>query len=79
MAIRAKFHIESVLRRSNSTGVIDAEVIEARPVYGDTPENKEWSKWTPTGRIALTISNPEAFGKLLPGQEVFVDITPVPG
>ena len=40
--------------------------------------NKSWSKWTPSGTLELTITNPEAFNQFAVGQDYFVDFTPVP-
>ncbi len=71
--IRAKFVVETVAK--HASGV---EAVTLRPVYGDTPENKSWSKWTPTGSLAMTISNPDAMGKLECGREYYIDFTPVP-
>lgn len=75
--LRAKFHIDAVTQRSENAGVVTSEVVSARPVYGDTPENKKWSMYTPGGSLSLTISNKAAFGLLRPGMEVWLDITPV--
>jgi hypothetical protein len=71
MMLRAKFFVESV------TSMKDSEVVELRPVYGDTPENKSWSKWTPSGKLSMTINNPAAMGVLKPGQEYWLDLAPV--
>jgi len=54
-----------------------SEVIEAMPVYSTSEENKTWSEATPSGSLSMTISNPSAFGALEPGQEFFIDITPI--
>lgn len=38
--------------------------------------NKQWCKWTPYVNFTFTISNPQAFAKVLPGQFMFVDLIP---
>lgn len=51
--------------------------IRLQPVYGDSPENKEWSKWTPSGEVSLQITNPKAVDQFQLGQAYFVDFVPV--
>ncbi|MEW6775047.1 MAG: hypothetical protein AB1405_02015 [Bdellovibrionota bacterium] len=75
--MRLKMCIESVNRRADQDGQISAEEISARAVYGQEGSvNAQWSKWTPAGHLQFTVSNPEAFGKILPGQFYFVDLVP---
>jgi hypothetical protein len=38
--------------------------------------NAQWSKWTPTASLTITVSNTAAFNKVMPGQFVFVDLIP---
>lgn len=45
------------------------------PVYG--PGNESWSKWTPSGILQYTVTNPECPELELDG-EYFVDLTPAP-
>lgn len=35
---------------------------------GGNAVNAQWSKWTPSGQLTLNVSNPDAFGKVKPGQ-----------
>jgi len=74
--IRCKMRVESVLHRIDSAGKVEQEVVKLCAVYGDTPENKEWSKWTPCADFSITISNADAMNKLSKGHEFFVDFTP---
>ena len=41
-------------------------------------DNKDWSKWTPSGNLTFQITNPDAQGKIQPGAVYFVTIEPVP-
>lgn len=52
------------------------ERIELVAVSSDSAENASWSKWTPSGQLGFTVTNPDAFGKLEAGQEYIVTITP---
>lgn len=51
------------------------EYVALVPVFGTSEENKTWSKYTPSGKLDLTISNTDAMGKLVPGKEYYVDIS----
>lgn len=82
MATKAKLRLTRVAEftsgghDTNLTGV----EVHFQPVYatGEDKENAEWSKWTPSGELRLTITNPLAFeqyrGKV--GKAFFVEITP---
>lgn len=67
--IIAKLHCESVLVSENS------ETPKFRAVYGDSEENKSFSKYTPSASLELSITNPQAMGFFKPGQDYLVTIT----
>ncbi len=73
---RCKMKVESVMQSMDSAGKVEQEVVKLRAVMGDSPENKEWSRWTPHAQFEISISNPAAMGKLSKGHEFFVDFTP---
>lgn len=80
MAVRAKVRCtgrhESL--SVHSSGMAEAVTVTLQPVFGgdDDEANREWSKWTPSGEIRLTITNPEAHKQFLLGKTYFVDFTP---
>jgi hypothetical protein len=68
--------VESVLAACDHLGDKQSEQIKLRAVYGqEGSPNAQWSKWTPNGFLELSITNPGAWGKVLPGQFFFVDLT----
>lgn len=74
--LRLKMLVGAVRRNADGEGNISQEEIAFSAVYGkEGSANAQWSKWTPAASLNMTISNPEAFGKVLPGQFVFVDIS----
>lgn len=75
--LRAKFQVQTVKHSSDHTGAVASEEIELSAVTGSSGDdvNKQWSKWTPSGRLTMTINNPDAMRRVLPGQEVYIDIT----
>jgi len=54
--IRAKFNVSSITEFGNDGG----RKVTLLPVIGNSEENKEWSKYTPSGSIELHITNPDA-------------------
>jgi hypothetical protein len=76
--LRLKMSVSSVKKVCDSEGVITQEEISLMAVYSNKEgsANAQWSKWTPSASLVICISNPQAFGKVLPGQFVFVDLTP---
>lgn len=52
------------------------QVVSLQAVTAERPENREWSQYTPSGELRLTVTNPDAFGAIEIGSEYLVDITP---
>jgi hypothetical protein len=73
---RLKCVVNSVKSVADSNGDKQSEELGLSAVYSGSEANKQWSKWTPAASLTMTISNPAAFGKVLPGQFFFVDLTP---
>lgn len=74
-----KMVINTVKRSCDNDGNIQQEEITASAVYSDKEGsvNKQWSRWTPCAQLSFTVSNPNVFDKLLPGQFYFVELTRV--
>jgi hypothetical protein len=71
MQVRAKFKVHSITR---SAGEPSAEV-KLFAVNATSEDNKTWSRWTPSGEIRMSITNPEAVNALELGAEYYVDFT----
>lgn len=76
--LRLKMSVGSMKSIHDHNGEKTQEELALNVVYSNEEgsANKQWSKWTPAASLTISISNPQAFGKVLPGQFVFVDITP---
>ena len=55
--VTTKFNVTELTRYGNGGGV----KVKLSPVMGNTEENKEFWKYTPSGSIEMYIDNPEAF------------------
>lgn len=78
--VRAKMRCVEKTQRTSASNYgdpkpVDTEEIVLRPCTG--PGNEEWSKWTPSGEVKMTITNPAAVEQFVVGEDYFVDFTPV--
>ena len=79
MNVRAKFFVTSV-NHVGTPGSDPYAIVSLAPVfggYGDGQVNETWAKYTPSGEIKMTITNPEAIAAFDVGRAYFVDFTPV--
>lgn len=84
--VRAKFvcnSYETILQgggRDRSGNVIPGEecrTLKLTAVMDNSPENKEFFKWTPNGNIMIGVLNQKAWSQFKLGGEYYVDFTPV--
>ncbi len=65
MSVQAMFYVKEINHRAtNQADAVNVEVKMAAAFGGylnGLPEgNGEWSKWTPSGELSMTITNPSA-------------------
>jgi hypothetical protein len=79
--MRAKFQVQSVQQYKNGT-TVNQETIRMTAVSGNKPygpngesEDNTYARWTPTGELSITITNPSLFDKLRAGDEYYLDFT----
>lgn len=65
MAVVAKFFVQTITEHASMKG---AKQVVLMPVTRGE-ENKEWAKWTPSGRLEMTINNEAAAAEFLLGEE----------
>jgi hypothetical protein len=75
--MRAKMQVRSVERVGETQ-----ENLSMAPVTGDTPfgangesEDNTFARYTPSGALSLTITNPELIGKFAEGDKFYLDFT----
>ena len=52
----------------------ESEHVEFNAVYDGSQDNEGWSKYTPSGKLAFVVTNPNVFGKFEPGQDYLISI-----
>lgn len=75
--LRCKMCIEQVVTPRNSDGTIAAEHITLKAIEGDINDQWSVSIYGPTTKISISITHPEAIGKLSSGHEYYVDFRPI--
>lgn len=80
MTVRAKFVVLDVKHAPTQDSGPYAQVTMV-PVWegyrgGVAGDNKSWSKYTPSGEIKMSITNPSAIEAFEPGKLYDVDFTP---
>lgn len=76
--MRAKLKIQFVrLAQGQETLYFTAVCRDTAYPADGTDENNTFAKWTPTAELNMTVTNPSLFGQFKPGQEFYVDFTPV--
>lgn len=75
--MRAKMTVQSVSPFQGGEVLAMSAVCGNKP-YGPNGENEDnsFARWTPTGSLTLTITNPDLLGKFQPGQNFYLDFTP---
>jgi hypothetical protein len=84
MSVRCKFVVSSVELFAEPKG---AALVKMRPVYRpkndgsntyyENSENEAFGKSTPSGEFTAFLANPDAAAQFQPGQEWYIDLTPV--
>lgn len=78
MTVQAKFWVSGIQHQSPSSAVHDqVATVTLQPVYaGDDGSNSDWSKYTPSGKIEMCITNPKAIDQFELGGEYIVTFDP---
>jgi hypothetical protein len=73
--VRCKFRCHFKEVHNEGTEREDA-IIKMSPVYGESPENKEFFKYTPGGALEFYTVNKAAADQIEQGREYYIDIAP---
>lgn len=55
----------------------DQVAVVLEPVQRATDDNVEWSRYTPVGRLEMTITNPDAYRQFVVGQDYYLELRKV--
>ncbi len=73
MTVQAKFWVSNITHHAHQAGnqSNQSATVELRPVSADGA-NDHWSKWTPSGKIEMCITNPDAVEQFELGSEYLI-------
>jgi len=73
----AKFRITSVVKLSDQLDELTFMAVTSKPFDQDgNSEDNSFARWTPSGELKMTISNPNLIGKFQVGQAFYLDFSP---
>lgn len=77
VAMRAKMRLNSVNGDYPGYEVLSFSAVAKSEPYGDDgyDENNTYAKFSPSGRLDLTVANPNLLGKFKVGEEYYLDFT----
>lgn len=76
MSVRMKVRCVSN-EPTNKDTTDSGNTIRLDAVVDDSPENKEFFRWTPSGQVSLHCVNEKANSQFIVGEEYYVDLSPV--
>ena len=79
MSVRAKFYVQKIEHVHQTTPGEAVANLTLAPVFGSFGNgevNKDWSKYTPNGKLEMTVTNPAAIEQFEIGKAYFLTFDP---
>lgn len=75
--MRAKMEVRSVAPAHEGAETIKMAAVCGTDPFGPNGESEDnsFARWTPSGDLSLTITNPDLVGKFTAGQKFYVDFS----
>ncbi len=80
MLMRAKVQVQSVTKYAHPQETVKMTAVCGKAPFGPAGESEDntFARFTPSGTVELSITNPDLAGKIKPGQKFYVDFTEAP-
>lgn len=73
--MRAKFRITKITKSETSVQ-LEMQAVTSKPFDANgNSEDNSFSRWTPSGKLEMAITNPALFDKFTEGQAFYLDFT----
>lgn len=73
----AKFRVSNVTTISESCEQLELSAVSEKPFDGDgKSDDNDFARWTPTGELKMSITNPNLIGKFKVGEKFYLNFTP---
>lgn len=78
--MRAKMQVHEVITPFDGAERVKMGAVTGTAAFGPQGESEDntYARYTPSGSIDLTITNPNLIGKFRPGQTFYVDFSEAP-
>lgn len=75
--MRAKMQINSVTQFQGGQEKLELSCVTGNKPFGPSGESEDntFARYSPSGGLNITISNPDLYGKFKPGQKFYIDFT----
>ena len=74
--MRAKFELQNVTQIAEDAEELRFVAVTEKPFDEEgNSEDNSFSRWTPTGELTMTITNPNLIGTMEPGEKYYLDFT----
>jgi hypothetical protein len=78
MSMRAKFNLTKVTKHNETFEELEFNAVTNKPFDADgKSEDNDFARWTPTGNLKMSVTNPALIGSLKEGQTFYLDFTEV--
>ena len=77
MVTRCKFRVTNVSEPFVGPERQQQITLAAQYCPDTVPEDRNFSKFTPNGKMEFTVTNPAVIDRFKPGQEYYIDLIPV--
>lgn len=78
MSMRAKFVLTKSEKQSETLETLEFHAVTSKPFDTDgKSEDNDFARWTPAGRIEMTVTNANIIGSFKLGQSFYVDFSEV--
>jgi len=74
---RAKFVVQEVRNHAENHQLVILQAVTDKPFdAAGKSEDNDFARWTPSGTLDITITNPDLVGKFVAGQKYYLDVIP---
>lgn len=78
MTVKARFRVTEIKNIMTNSATDVLAMITMIPVYNDGKGNESWSKYTPSGKLEMNVTNPAAIAGFDLGKVYELTFEPVP-
>ena len=72
----AKFSVTNVIKHSDQCEELQFAAVTSKPFDANgASEDNDFARWSPSGSLSITVTNPNLIGKFKPGKKFYLNFT----